>query len=93
MNTQLKKIGIAEPRQLWYNSKDGISRKKFCYIINTFKLDQEMKRYLQDNDYVIMDEEVICDEESIDSGYIQWIYLIPFKKMRNIINRYLSLIF
>lgn len=51
LNTQIKKIGILEPTQLNVKSEDGTTIKKFCYKINTFKLQEEMKRYLQDTNY------------------------------------------
>lgn len=53
LNTQIRKIGILEPKQLNFKDKNGISKKKFCYKINTWKLQEEMKRFLQDDEYLL----------------------------------------
>jgi hypothetical protein len=53
-NTQIKKIGIEQPKQVNIKTgDDGSTSKKFCYKINTWKLQEEMKRFLRDDDYVL----------------------------------------
>lgn len=55
MNTQIRKIGILEPKPLRFKTPDDDStRKKYCYKINTFKLQEEMRRFLQDDSYKLM---------------------------------------
>ena len=53
LNTQIRKIGISEPKQLRFKYDDGSSKKKFCYKINTWKLQEEMRRFLQDDNYML----------------------------------------
>ncbi len=65
LNTQIRKIGIEKPKQ--YNIKvDNERAKKFCYIINTYKLQEEMKRFLQDEKYSL--DIGTEDIEEIDEG-------------------------
>lgn len=53
LNTQIRKIGILEPTQLNFKYDDGSSKKKYCYKINTWKLQEEMGRFLQDDNYML----------------------------------------
>ena len=53
LNTQIRKIGILEPKQVNFKGENGISKKKFCYKINTWKLQEEMRRFLQDDNYLL----------------------------------------
>ena len=52
-NTQIKKIGIEAPKQVRIKNDDGSSSKKYCYKINTHKLQEEMRRFLRDDEYVL----------------------------------------
>jgi hypothetical protein len=77
-NTQIRKIGIENPKQLNIKDKDGNSNKKFCYKINTYKLQEEMRRFLRDDDYVLKvknnvniedaDEGDVIDEDRVRYG-------------------------
>lgn len=60
--TQIRKIGIEKPTQVRVNNT-----KKFCYKLNTYKLQEEMKRFLQDEDYKLLSNEKIeeVNEEDI----------------------------
>jgi hypothetical protein len=70
--TQIRKIGIEKPTQVRVNNT-----KKFCYKLNTYKLQEEMKRFLQDEDYKLLsnekieevNEEDILDYENDDMNY------------------------
>jgi hypothetical protein len=53
LNTQIRKIGILKPTQLRIKNNDGSSVKKICYKINTWKLQEELKKFLRDDDYVL----------------------------------------
>ena len=53
LNTQIRKIGIPEPKQVNFKGENGISKKKFCYKINSWKLQEEMRRFLQDDNYLL----------------------------------------
>ena len=50
LNHDIRKVGVEKPKP--YNVKiDRKSIKKFCYKINTYKLQEEMRRYLCDENY------------------------------------------
>jgi hypothetical protein len=49
-HTHIKKIGIKKPIRLRIITKDGTQRA-YCYKINTYKLEQNMKSFLKDEDY------------------------------------------
>lgn len=53
LNTQIRKIGILKPRQVQFKCNDGSIKKKFCYKINTYKLQEEMKRYCKNDNYLL----------------------------------------
>jgi len=65
LNTQIRKIGIEKPSR--YNiNVNGEKMVKYCYKINTYKLQEEMKRFLQDDKYSL--DIGTEDIEEIDEG-------------------------
>jgi hypothetical protein len=52
-NTQIKKIGIDPPKQVRVKGEDGESVKKFCYMLNLSKLQDDMRVFLRDDAYVL----------------------------------------
>jgi hypothetical protein len=70
LNTQIKKIGILPPKQTRITDTiTGEQTKKFCYIINTHKLQEDMKTFLQDTEYLLNDKDDI-DNCSLDDLYV-----------------------
>ena len=70
MNTQIRKIGILEPKPLRFKTPDDDStRKKYCYKINTFKLQEEMRRFLQDDSYKLMGNDCHVEDANTDELY------------------------
>jgi hypothetical protein len=69
LNTQIRKIGILEPKQLNFKYNDGSNRKKFCYKINTWKMQEEMKRFLQDDDFLLQGSINKIEEYKSDDLY------------------------
>ena len=67
-NTQIRKIGIEAPKQLKIKGEDGISVKKFCYSINTYKLQEEMRRFLRDDNFIlkVLDNQILEDADEGD---------------------------
>jgi hypothetical protein len=52
-NTQIKRIGILEPKQIRIMDDDNIPVKKFCYIINTVAIQKNLKLFLKDPDFCL----------------------------------------
>jgi hypothetical protein len=48
--TQLRKINL-EPKQHRITKKDGTKSRKYCFIINTSRLQEDMRRYFNDKNY------------------------------------------
>ena len=69
LNTQIRKIGILEPKQFNFKYNDGSNKKKFCYKINTWKIQEEMKRFLQDDDYLLQGSNNETEEYKSDDLY------------------------
>ena len=68
LNTQIRKIGILEPTQLNFKYDDGKTKKKYCYKINTWKLQEEMRRFLQDDKYMLnknMDDSEVYENSDL----------------------------
>jgi hypothetical protein len=63
-HTQIRKIGIDPPKQLNIREKNGVSTKKYCYKINTYKLQEEMRRFLTDDEYCLSVKNNIEQEEA-----------------------------
>lgn len=63
-HTQIRKIGIEPPKQLNIKDKNGNSTKKYCYSFNTYKLQEEMRRFLTDEEYSLSVKENIEHEEA-----------------------------
>jgi hypothetical protein len=53
LNTQIKKIGIKEPIKLSVviDGDANLSQRKYCYIINTRKIQNDMSDFLKDPEY------------------------------------------
>ena len=64
LNTQIKKIGIVKPKQYRFVDKiyGGDTIWKYCYTINTFKLQNDMREYLQDDTF----ELIVCNDENVE---------------------------
>jgi hypothetical protein len=60
LNTQIKKIGIQKPIQLRVKGD-----RKFCYKLNTYTLEEEMKKFLQDNEYSLFSTEEIEEVDDV----------------------------
>lgn len=69
LNTQIRKIGILEPKQVNFKYENGTNKKKFCYKINTLKLQNEMKKFLQDDDYKLKVDSDDIEESKINDLY------------------------
>jgi hypothetical protein len=87
-NTQIRKIGIENPKQLNIKDKDGNSNKKFCYKINTYKLQEEMRRFLRDDDYVLKVKNNVNIEDAnegdvIDEDRVRYGGYEGFERMLN----------
>ena len=66
-NTQIKKIGIKSPTQLNIMCADDISRKRFCYRLNTHVLQEDMRVFMKDPDYLIFN---LIDIENVHENDI-----------------------
>ena len=66
LNTQIKKIGIYEPKQCIFKNDDDTKKKKFCYIINTHKLQETLRLFLQDDKYQLYKEDDIEEYDEDD---------------------------
>ena len=70
LNTQIKKIGILEPRQLKIKDASGVSRKKFCYIINPQEIQNNMRKFLNDDEFNL-DVKSMDDMEEVDESDVE----------------------
>ena len=69
LNTQIRKVGIEKPKP--YNVKiEGESVKKFCYVINTYKLQEEMRRFLRDTEFKLNTSSDIIEDDDEDENVI-----------------------